>query len=727
MDAYRPSKNLPLLTTMLALACGLGGCVEPDSPEELSARAGEGESPVELNGESVPTDSLPVLSADETVDTVVQLLPAPTPEGENIVVHLKLPPPHEPSLGESLVRLIGDPENPMVLFSSEALFQTGRIPESPGPGFFATFATFDESEIEQRLVTEDAMAAAVVPSDTRLFFGGRHIIGLTTGLAFDPASFLSGTPTSLGPCPFTPLSELPRWEESLLITDLDVVQDPTRTNDICGPGGNPNGVWTFKYLMEHMAIGSGMSTHDFVVSWLSRWLNDQIVNGDLVPARIAMFTDVIEPWANASGVIAQLVPVGNTTMLQLSGNLDLDLSPFRLSAIVNRIDLGRTSTNSGPYGGGGGQPLDGGELRFVFGVQNLDTCDVMDFSVIFEYGVPIQGCQGVRDWAIDWTKLNDPALPPFSDPWRDHLESLTEQVVVHGAAPGRGNDNAINQIRTNEIALGLPAGMNWELREFTLTNEDEHTIGLPPDSPQSGPLLPHTLAMTPDDGAFGPPSFHPTINSFVLGPVRGSVSLSPDCTANYGVPADFPTVNSNFRGGNSLVAPPDHWEANVNPWDPADVCARHQFSLNTCNGCHLGDTATPFFHVDPTVSPAALSNFLTGGSLGVWMVPDTQFGSPSWDFADLDRRYNRLYDIACTVCGGIFGPVNAVPNVAALSPTAIPFDGPNPPVDPGLIGPITDLEIVVQLLEARGELVDLGKTASVELSGMAKPGDSFVH
>ena len=708
---------------MLALACGLGGCADLDAPEDLSTRAGEAGSPFEPVGESVPTDSLPVIGADEMIDTVVQMLPAPTPEGENIVVHLKLPPPHEPSLGESLVRLIGEPENPMAVFRSDTLVELGRIPDSPGPDFFAVFATFDEAEIEQRLMTEDALAASVVPSDTRLVFHGRHPIAITTGLAFDPASLLSGLPTPLGPCPFMPLSQLSRWQESLLITDLDVVQDLTRTNDICGPGGNPNGVWTFKYLMEHMAMGSGMSTHDFVLSWLSRWLNDQIVNGDLVPARPAMFTDVIEPWANASGVVAQLVPVGNTNMLQLSGSLDLDLAPFRLSAIVNRIDLGRTSTNSGPYGGGGGQPLDAGELRFVFGVQNLDTCTVMDFSVIFEYGVPIQGCQAVRDWAIDWTKLNDSALPPFSPAWRNHLESLTEQVVVHGAAPGRGNDSAINQIRTNEIALGAP----WKLREFTLTSEDVNTIGLPADTPQSGPLQPHTLAMTPDDGAFGPPSTHPTIDNFVFGPVLSSVSLSPDCSASYGVPADFPTVGSDFRGGNSLMAPPDHWEANVNPWNPAEVCARHQFSLNTCNGCHSGDTATPFFHVDPTVSPAGLSNFLTGGLLGVWLVPDTQFGSPSWDFADLDRRYNRLYDIACTMCGGIFGPFNAVAHVAAVSPTLIPFDGPNPPVDPGLVGPITDLDVVSQLLEVRGEFVDVGKVVSVELSGMAKPGEPFVH
>jgi len=54
------------------------------------------------------------------------------------------------------------------------------------------------------------------------------------------------------------------------------------------------------------------------------------------------------------------------------------------------------------------------------------------------------------------------------------LSSATREydrpVVVRNAAPTKGNGSAINQIRTNEIALRSP----WELREFTL---DDQTFG----------------------------------------------------------------------------------------------------------------------------------------------------------------------------------------------------------------------------------------------------------
>ena len=101
-----------------------------------------------------------------------------------------------------------------------------------------------------------------------------------------------------------------------------------------------------------------------------------------------------------------------------------------------------------------------------------------------------------------------------------------------------------------------------------------------------------------------------------------------------------------FRGGNAFTLPPTHWEADVDPSDNREACARHQFSLNTCNGCHFGDTSTFFLHVDPTVMPAALSNFLTGGGGGVWSVPDPQFGTPSWTFADLERRFDEQISTA---------------------------------------------------------------------------------
>jgi hypothetical protein len=471
--------------------------------------------------------------------------------------------------------------------------------------------------------------------------------------------------------------------------------------------------------MSEMANGSGLSTHDFVVSWLSRWLTPYTVNGDTLPARRQMFNRVILPWANRSGITATLTRRG----LSLSGELDLDLAPFRLSAIVNRIDLGATVDGPSGYGGGSTtQPLDAGELRFVFGVQDVDTCNMLSFSVIFEYGVPITGCRGVRDWALEWTKLNDPGFAPrFSEAWLAQLESMTESVVRAGAAPAKGNGNALNQIRTNEIALASP----WELREFVLGDEDPV---LDVTTPANGALQPHTVAMTPDDGVFTP-SPHPTTDAFVLDDVLDSVpalvpTLPDDCSASYAVPGQL--AGAPFRGGNAFTLPPTHWEADVDPTDNREACARHQFSLNTCNGCHFGDTDTFFLHVDPTVMPAALSNFLTGGGGGgVWSVPDPQFGTPSWTFADLKRRFDRLYDIAlCTSCGGLVGFDPRILREMEL----VPIDPVGPVIRvPFEVGPIEHIETVARLLEGREKFLNKDNVSDLALEGAVHPAQTFVH
>jgi hypothetical protein len=411
-------------------------------------------------------------------------------------------------------------------------------------------------------------------------------------------------------------------------------------------------------------------------------------------------------------------------VLTLSGPLDLDAAPFRLSAIVNRIDLGASVDGPSGYGGGStSQPVDAGELRFVFGVQNLDTCNVLRFSVIFEYGVPITGCTDVRSFAREWTKLNNPAFAPrFSPAWLAHLESVTESVVKNGAAPAKGNQNALNQIRTNEFALGAP----WELREFTLSIENAF---LGTDIPAFGKLRTHTVAMTPDDGAFSPTP-HPVTNAFVLGNVLGGVPavvpvLPDDCAASYSVPGHFAGLP--FRAGNSLTAPPTHWEAAVNPGNNREACARHQFSLNTCNGCHFGDTATPFLHVDPTVMPAGLSNFLTGGG-GIWSVADPQFGAPAWTFADLERRFQRLYELACTSCGSRIGISPDLIDLIRELNRAIPIDPVGPVTQfPFEIGPIESLEVTARLFEARGQFMLEGQIEDVELDGSIHSAQTFSH
>jgi hypothetical protein len=527
-----------------------------------------------------------------------------------------------------------------------------------------------------------------------------------------------------------PLSEQDRWDESLLITDLDVVRDPNRTWTSCGPGagGNPHGVWTFFHLMNEMAAGAvpAMTVEEFTVAWLETWLNDQPVNSDLILARTTMFNCVIKPWADKSGVTATLNfdKFGNA-ILKVDGPLSWKWSPFRLAAIVNCIDLGKDAKGGGGYGGGPvSVPQTAGELRFVFGVLDLDNapnCNAMRFSVIFEYGVPLEGCKAVKDWAIAWTQLNDPGFAiRFTAAWRNHLEKLTESVVLFGAAPSKGNKNAINQIRTNENALHP----QWEFREFTLTKEDPDAPPGTPDTPVDGPLRTHTVAMTIDDTVFSEFS-DPFVTGYVMTDVVPTVPpigmLPNDCRSDYEVPHKH--LAKPFRGGNSFTAAVTHWEVNINPFDLEELCGRHEFSLNNCNGCHFSDTATPFFHVDPTFLPAPLSNFLTGAG-GIWSVPDPQFpGFVTWTFADLDRRFNRLYEIACAECGDKIGIDPGFSDVVVESTGVFPGE---PPDDDTPVGPITDPKDVAKILDARVEFA-VDTVDDVQLSAFGRQRENFVH
>ncbi|MFV8754729.1 hypothetical protein ACNOYE_29635 [Nannocystaceae bacterium ST9] len=689
----------------------------PDGPEAEPVQGEQG-------GKSVPTDSLPVV---ESQSTFVQLLDAPTALGENVALHVELPAPHNPALADSKIRLIGDPSNPLVLVRSDALVELGQLAESPGKQFFTVFLTLDEAEIEKRVAAEAKFGKAEKLADKRIVFKGRTPVAVTSGVEFDTNEFFEGKPTKLGPCPIMPLSELARWEESLMITDPVVVQDNVRTWDSCTGSGDPDGAWTFHHLMTEMAAGAvpAMSVQDFTVEWLETWLNTQVVNGDTIPARMQMFNRVIKPWADASGAVAStVIGKGGHVNVKIDGVLDWKSSPFRLSAIVNRIDLGKDAKGGGGYGGGiVSVPQTAGELRFVFGVQDLNTCNVMRFSVIFEYGVPLEGCQQVKDWAVAWTELNDPTIfPRFSPSWLTRLEKLTESVVVFGAAPSKGNKNAINQVRTNENALNP----QWEFREFTLTKEDPTTT--PNDTPADGPLRPHSVAMTIDDTAFSEFS-DPFVDGYLFSdvlPTVGAPAVLPnDCTSSYEVPLEH--LGTPFRGGNSFTAPVFHWENTINPAINAELCARHELSLNNCNGCHFDDTATFFFHVDPQPMPAGLSNFLTGAG-GLWSVPDPQFpGAVTWTFADLDRRFNRLYAIACAECGEKAGIDPKIIDVIKDLGGVLPIDPIGPVADDVEIGPITDIDVVAQILEARASLGVSELDEDVEIGGFIRPAQNFVH
>jgi hypothetical protein len=402
----------------------------------------------------------------------------------------------------------------------------------------------------------------------------------------------------------------PRRE--LMITDLSVVNDPTRTFDICGNVGNPNGAWTFKTLMTNMANQplTGIDPSVFVENWVRNWTVNHTINTFPVPARANIGPQVLNSWPRLT-----------------NGRLNLDRSPFRLLAIVNRVDL-RTNT---VYGGG-----NAGEGRFVFGVVNRSVnggCSVTPFTVIFEYGVPRSGCTAVKNYAQQWVNLGNIALG--SAAFNPALQAITDQFTSANAAPGRGNGSALNQLRTNEIALASP----WELREFVLPRTGSGQLGI-----VSTKQTPHH---TRNNSAQLTNYINVNTPQILAGThvVPTSWAGSPFLTGS----------NFNFSVANSAV-----WNAPgiVNP------NARHLFSLNTCNACHGGETRDNtagsgdlnFVHIDVRQAGAQsqISKFLRGnGTLAVpstFNKPDPIAGLPVRQFGDLLRRQQDLANLVNSSC-----------------------------------------------------------------------------
>ena len=379
----------------------------------------------------------------------------------------------------------------------------------------------------------------------------------------------------------------------LLIRDVPVVEDPVRTVWTGATTTTADGAWTFGRLMTSMAGPNDPSA--FVLAWLRQWETAQAVNGFTVAPRPAMNTLVTAPWLAASG----------------GTRLDLTKAPFRLLAIVNRMDLRNLAAGSA------------GEGRFVFGV--LDQAgNQTQFTVILEYRLPATTNADITTWANKWHALS---AQTFGSPaYNTALEAVTNGFAAKNVAPTRPNGSSINQVRTNEIALSAP----WEMREFHV-------------DPTRGALVEATVSQTPDLSLNNSPTLASWVNANTPALLAGTDV----------VPATF--NGAPFLGGSALTNPGAFWSApGITNND-----ARFTLSVNTCNGCHQGETGTTFLHIAPRNPGAAsvLSTFLTGKTL-----PDPVSGVTR-TFNDLDFRTRSLADILCVA-------PPAGPTVTVTAPTA---------------------------------------------------------
>jgi hypothetical protein len=294
---------------------------------------------------------------------------------------------------------------------------------------------------------------------------------------------------------------------------------------------------------------------------------------------------ITNPWKAASGCADPASPATDASCV-----LDMTKAPFRLMAIVYRPDLRIVAGND---------TSTGGEGRFVFevvgptlGVNTASgAVEVMDatlkpqkFTVIFEYSLPVQDDGATITWAQRWHALGAKA---WGNAFNAHLLGVTRDFSGPDQDTRRPNGNALDQLRTNEVALQgarfTHAGSGfsnakqfWELREFHLTATG---------------LAPHTMNLEPAR------DFDTFRAGMVATEGTRSAELASFLNANAAaVLAATDKLPDGMSGNSSLVgsSPYGAWAA----FDGVAPAVRNAFAINTCAGCHRHETDTNhFMHV----------------------------------------------------------------------------------------------------------------------------------
>lgn len=360
----------------------------------------------------------------------------------------------------------------------------------------------------------------------------------------------------LGPVPPTPPYESPPSGEipeppglpPELHRDL-IVLDPAVVNGPLADSARSDAPFSFRAQMQWLAGGG--EPFDFTRSWLALWEQASSVGPSLAPVtpRPAARALLIDPWLGAGAADAGYSPPASPSWEQV---------PFRLIAIVNRVDLA-TDPCSGSAG----------ELRYVYSAIEPSTGQALDMTVILE--VPYPTLRPAAAWARAWSEL---ASVPSTEEYLAQLAALAREVQREG-------DPLRVRLRSNEVELANAGSPSWELREFQLQIQSARLslvqvpLEFTPRSDVDPALLAeHVLEHDQD--------------------LRTSAVSLPDA----------------WRAGAAELSDPGF------SWPVLGVSERlrQAFSRQTCNGCHGGDTASlPFRHIEPSASaagPARLSRFL---------------------------------------------------------------------------------------------------------------------
>lgn len=403
----------------------------------------------------------------------------------------------------------------------------------------------------------------------------------------------------LDPNQVAPLADPVDYERELVITDLSVVEDPCRTTWTAG--GCPSsqlGVWTFGYLMSEMA--GNRSPGQFIAEWLHSYENGGVVSSGFSASPRPDIAPLIMAWKEQSGCAGDQSMTGDDAC-----DLDIRLAPFRLLAIVNRLDLqGRAYAEES-----------NGEGRFVFGFLDHDG-NPLQATVIFEYH--LDAGQDIFEWASQWHQLS--SLPLGTSTFNDTLQDVTDRFTKRWLSSGAPNhESSIGQVRTNEVVFGP----DWVLREFTLQDDGS-------GDPDAFLLLPDTVKQNPDDSLNG----SSTLDTFLVDHEPEILMLEHEVPHHMLAGETF----ANFVWTHS---------------NPSAIQAetRHLFAFSTCGGCHLDETATGFLHIEPRPAGVAsnLSAFLNqttawSGSDG-WPAGSLNFSAPFGFSVEYNEPWRRVCEV----------------------------------------------------------------------------------
>lgn len=297
--------------------------------------------------------------------------------------------------------------------------------------------------------------------------------------------------------------------------------------------------WSFRHVVEGLAPPNEGSA--FVSAWLATWQSTSTgpASGSLpLTARPDVRASLVCPWLRLTPENA----CDATCSACTAEKLDLTRAPFRLLAIVNRLDLAE-----------GQQRCDESkaEARLVYVALDA-TGAALPFNVIFEYGALGTAAGDAKAWH---------ALAPLGgEAYAAALERITRSVTDSGRT-------TLKQIRTSEN-LGASRGTAYELRQFERGGDR---------------LVGAALTNTARDSLNGTPQLTDHVVSHSQEIVSGDNAITFAMrTASSTMPrADFRwsgTSDDTSRGGSLDL-----------------------FGLSTCNGCHAGHrgdtTVLPFSHI----------------------------------------------------------------------------------------------------------------------------------